>query len=133
MKKFVLLFAIAAMTACGSSNSKKTETESKPEPEAPKKEMAAEEPNSDSKFDEKEITSLLNKSTCTACHKTDQRLVGPPFTEIAKRNYSDERIVELIYKPEPENWPDYAVPMIGLPHLPKEDMMKIAGWINSLN
>ncbi|WP_422359089.1 c-type cytochrome [Reichenbachiella sp.] len=79
------------------------------------------------------IKQLLEKNTCFACHKEKEKLVGPSYTEIAKRNYSNERIVELIYKPEPENWPEYPAPMIALPHLDKNELLEIANWINSLN
>jgi hypothetical protein len=30
---------------------------------------------------------------------------------VAKRNYSVEKIVNLIYNPQPQNWPDYATEM----------------------
>lgn len=79
-----------------------------------------------------EIKPLLTKNTCNACHKTNVRMVGPPFEEIAKRRYSNERMVELIYSPEPENWPGYSTPMAPMPQVSKEDALKIAAWINSL-
>lgn len=79
-----------------------------------------------------DIETLLDKHTCLTCHKMDEKLVGPAYTEVAMRNYSDEAIVELIYNPKPDNWEGYP-PMIGLKDVPKEDAMKIAGWINSLN
>ncbi|OEK07951.1 hypothetical protein A8C32_15920 [Flavivirga aquatica] len=79
-----------------------------------------------------EVQPLLAKNTCIACHKKDEKAVGPSYGEIAKRNYSNQRIVELIYKPEPENWPEYKVPMIALPHVSKGEALKIAVWINSL-
>jgi cytochrome c len=78
-----------------------------------------------------EISTLLTKHTCLACHKPDQKLVGPAYTEVAKKKYSDEKIVELIYKPQPANWPGYP-PMAALTNVPKEDALKIAKWINSL-
>lgn len=81
---------------------------------------------------EAEIKTLLAKNTCSACHMKDKRVVGPAFTEVAKRNYTPEQIVELIYRPQPENWPDYATPMAAMPQVPKEDALKIARWINSL-
>lgn len=81
---------------------------------------------------EKEVIALLNKHTCTACHKRNERAVGPPFVEIAKRKYSAKRMVELVHKPEPQNWPGYSTPMAPMPHVPKKDIEKIAGWINSL-
>ena len=71
-------------------------------------------------------------NTCVACHHKDKRVIGPSFTEIAKRNYNNEKIVELIYNPQPKNWPEYATPMAPMPHVPKEEALKIAGWINSL-
>ena len=79
-----------------------------------------------------EIKTLLAKNTCTACHATDKKVVGPAFKDIAKRGYTAEKIVELIYNPQPENWPDYATPMAPMPQVPKDQALKIANWINSL-
>ena len=79
----------------------------------------------------KEINDLLTKHTCFACHKADTKLVGPAYTDVAKKKYTEEQIVELVHKPEPSHWPGYP-PMAALPHVPKEDIIKIAKWINSL-
>jgi cytochrome c551/c552 len=78
------------------------------------------------------VQPLLAKWTCLGCHNTNTRQVGPSFTDIAKRKYSNERIVELIYKPEPKNWPEYATEMAPMPQIPKADALKMAAWINSL-
>jgi len=80
-----------------------------------------------------EVKGLLAKNTCTACHNTDKKQIGPSFKEIAKRKYSNEKIAELIRNPQPQNWPGYATEMPPMPHVPKADVMKIASWINSLN
>lgn len=80
----------------------------------------------------KDIEPLLVKNTCTACHQVSKRQVGPSFTDIAKRKYTDERIVQLIYKPEPKNWPEHETPMAAMPQVPREEALKIASWINSL-
>ncbi len=93
---------------------------------APAKTTEKKAPNFD------EIKPLLAKNTCLACHNADTKQVGPAFSEIAKRRYSNERIVELIYNPEPQNWPGYATPMPPMPQVPKEEALKIADWINSL-
>ena len=77
------------------------------------------------------IEPLLVKNTCSACHQAEQRQVGPAFKDIAKREYSNEKIVELIYNPQPQNWPDYT-PMAPMPQVPKEEALQIARWINSL-
>jgi cytochrome c551/c552 len=80
-----------------------------------------------------EIEPLLVKNTCTACHQTTKRQVGPSFTDIAKRKYSNDRIVQLIYTPEPKNWPEHETPMPAMPQVPRDEALKIAAWINSLN
>jgi len=79
-----------------------------------------------------QIESLLVRNTCVACHQKEKRLVGPAYRDIAMRKYSDERIVQLIYNPQPKNWPEYTTPMAAMPQLPKDEALKIAAWINSL-
>lgn len=79
------------------------------------------------------ISAILIRNTCSACHNADTRQVGPSFREIATRNYSVEQIVKLVHTPRPQNWPDYTTPMPPMPHVPQEDVVKIAKWIKSLN
>lgn len=80
-----------------------------------------------------DVKGLLVNYTCTACHSTRNKQVGPGFVEIAERNYSDEKIVELIHNPQPQNWPEYATAMPPMPQVSKDDALKIAAWINSLD
>ncbi|MBJ6366673.1 c-type cytochrome [Snuella sedimenti] len=80
-----------------------------------------------------DVQPLLTNNTCVACHNKEKRVVGPSFKAIAKRNYSNEKIVELIYNPQPKNWPEYATPMAPMPQVPKAEALKIAAWINSLD
>ncbi|MFN8340633.1 MAG: hypothetical protein U0V64_03110 [Cyclobacteriaceae bacterium] len=79
-----------------------------------------------------EIEPLLVKNTCTACHQVSKRQVGPAFVDIARRKYSVERIVQLIYTPEPKNWPEHETPMAPMPQVPRGEATQIAQWINSL-
>lgn len=79
-----------------------------------------------------EVKPLLAKYTCAACHNPDKKQVGPAFKDIAKKRYTNEMVVKLIYNPNPENWPGYATEMPPMPQVPKADALKIAGWINSL-
>lgn len=79
-----------------------------------------------------EVKGLLTRHTCLACHQTDKRQVGPAYRDVAKRGYTNEQIVNLIYSPKPANWPDYATEMPPMPQVPKADAQKIAAWINSL-
>ena len=79
-----------------------------------------------------EIEPLLVKNTCVACHQPNKRQVGPAYADIAKRKYSNDRIIQLIYNPEPKNWPEHETPMAPMPQVPKDEALKIASWINSL-
>lgn len=79
-----------------------------------------------------EVKGLLTKHTCLACHQAEKRQVGPAYKDVAKRGYTNEKIVELIHNPKPQNWPDYATEMPPMPQVPKADALKIAAWINSL-
>jgi cytochrome c551/c552 len=82
---------------------------------------------------DEEVQPLLTNNTCVACHSKEKRVIGPSFQEIAKRGYTNEKIVELIFNPQPKNWPEYATPMAPMPQVPKEQALKIAAWINSLD
>lgn len=106
--------------------------EVKPAATAAKTTAPATKPTAPAVPTEAEIKTLLAKNTCSACHMPDKRVVGPAFSEVAKRNYTPEKIVDLIYNPKPENWPGYATPMAAMPQVPKEEALKIARWINSL-
>ncbi len=78
------------------------------------------------------VQKLLQKNTCLACHNPDTRLVGPAYKEVMKqKKYKPEEIVELIYKPEPKNWPGYP-PMAPMTQVPKDEALTIAKWIATL-
>ena len=79
-----------------------------------------------------QVKGLLTRHTCLACHNAEKRQVGPAYRDVAKRKYTNDQIVELIYNPKPQNWPDYATEMPPMPQVPKADALKIAAWINSL-
>ena len=79
-----------------------------------------------------QVQQLLQKNTCLTCHSPNTKLIGPSYKEIAKRNYSVSQIVQLIQKPNPDNWPGYATRMPPMAHVPKTELTKIAEWIKSL-
>lgn len=120
-----------------SETSTKNSSVNKQEPAREEVEKTAETPKNDGPAEDvpslQVINPILARNTCSACHNADTRQVGPSFQEIAKRNYSVDEIVELVVTPKPENWPDYNTPMPPMPHVPKDDVVKIAQWIQSLN
>lgn len=78
------------------------------------------------------IKPILVRNTCFTCHDLDKKLIGPPFKDIAKRKYTADKIVELIYKPQKKNWPEYATEMAPMPQVPKEEALQIGKWISTL-
>ena len=78
-----------------------------------------------------EVSALLNKHACFACHQAYDKVIGPAYSEVAKKKYTPDQIVELVHNPKPEHWPGYP-PMAPLAHVPKADIIVIANWINSL-
>lgn len=79
-----------------------------------------------------QIKILLDKNACSACHQTARRQVGPAFTDISKRKYSNDKIVQLIASPQAKNWPGYSTEMPPMTQVPQDEALKIAAWINSL-
>ncbi len=79
-----------------------------------------------------DIQALLSKNNCVTCHKVDKKAVGPSWADIAAKKYTAKRFTELVYKPEPANWPGYT-PMLGLPKVPKTDLTKISKWVETLS
>ena len=127
MKEAAPSSVIAANTE-GVTKIEKQAEKKKPMPVKPKTEVKPAAPV----INEKEVTVLLAKWTCNACHKTNEKAVGPAFSEIAKRKYSVAQIVKLVAEPKPQNWPEFATPMAPMSHVPKKDVEKMAAWINSL-
>jgi cytochrome c len=130
MKKVLFIAGLALIGFSCSSGGE--EAEEKTTNEAATEQAETQEETADNSEPPAEISALLQQHTCLTCHKVEERLVGPPYKQVALRNYTNEEIVELIYEPKPEHWPDYP-PMAALPNVPEEDALKIAEWINSLN
>ncbi|TLU98036.1 c-type cytochrome [Dyadobacter luticola] len=78
-----------------------------------------------------DVLALLNKHACFACHQAYDKVIGPAYSEVAKKKYTPDQIVELVHSPKPEHWPGYP-PMAPLAHVPKADIVVIANWINGL-
>ena len=78
-----------------------------------------------------EIKAILKQNACSSCHKLKGKLIAPSWTNISEKQYSTAQFTALVAVPVPSNWPRYKA-MIGLPDVPKEDLEKIAIWVNSI-
>lgn len=73
---------------------------------------------------------LADKNGCLACHSVTEKLVGPPYKEVAAKGYSAADIIALVRTPKPANWPDYPeMPAMG--QVPDDELKQIAEWILS--
>ena len=72
---------------------------------------------------------LATKSGCMACHQVDKKVVGPAYTEVAKKyKAADEaKLVEKIIKGGSGAWG--TVPMPPNPKVSKEDAATLVKWI----
>jgi cytochrome c551/c552 len=72
-----------------------------------------------------EQVNLYNKKHLCACHNPEKKQVGPAFREIARRNYSVDKIVSLIYNPQPQNGLVMLQKCHRMPQVPKDQQGKL--------
>ena len=73
-------------------------------------------------------TALLEKNACIACHGMDQKIVGPGFAEIAKKNAGKvDYLAEKIKAGGTGVWG--SIPMPAQPNLSDDDAKAIAQWL----
>jgi cytochrome c len=76
---YILLLTLIA--ACGGSDSKKEEPELKDNTKHP---------------DYQKGLALVSKSNCFTCHKIDDKLIGPPYRDIANKYSNSEDVVSSL-------------------------------------
>lgn len=74
---------------------------------------------------------LATKNSCTACHATDKKILGPSYQDVA-RKYAGQKdavaqITESIRKGGSGKWG--AIPMPAQPALGDADLKTLATWI----
>lgn len=74
---------------------------------------------------------LARKHACTGCHAVNEKMVGPSFTEVAKR-YADkpaavETIAKSITTGSKGAWGE--MPMPAQPQLSAQDAEALARWV----
>lgn len=92
-------------------------------------------PAAPSKADIEKGKALIGKSDCLACHKVDQKLVGPAYQDVAKKYKPTKANIDLlagkIVKGGAGVWGQ--VPMSAHPQVPVEDAKKMVVYILSLS
>ncbi len=77
---------------------------------------------------------LVGPSGCLACHKQNEKVLGPAFRLVAQKYKSDpanvKKLVDKVYNGGTGVWGDYA--MAPQSHLKKDKIEKMVRWILSL-
>ena len=77
--------------------------------------------------------ALLKKHNCVACHQMDKKLVGPAYSEVAKKYKGQKdaavKLAEKVKKGSQDVWGQ--VPMPPNPAVPDADIKKMVGYILS--
>lgn len=126
MKRIFVLAAIAVtIIACGDKKQEQKieSTDTTTEVTNESSEVAAE-------F--KKGADLITANDCLACHKIDEKLVGPSYKEVATKYSSmdEATLAETIIKGSSGKWGE--VPMTPHPTLSKEDATEMVRYILSL-
>ncbi len=141
MKKLLLLIAMIGffsytMTSCGGKNEEKTETEDDGygEYEIPSTTQA--EPKQESSEDLiKQGQALTDASDCKACHHPINKILGPSYSEVAKKyEFTQANVTYLagkIISGGSGVWGE--IPMIPHVDLSQADSEKMAMYILSLD
>jgi cytochrome c len=81
-----------------------------------------------------EGSKLVQPSGCMACHKENDKVLGPSFRDVARKYKSDlptvKKLVEKVYNGGSGVWGDYA--MAAQSHLKKDQIEKMVRWVLSL-
>ena len=80
--------------------------------------------------DEKAGAKLASQYQCMACHATDRKLVGPSFTEIARKYNGQEVRDTLAHKIRAGGQGAWgSIPMPPQAQIPDSDLRTVVGWI----
>jgi cytochrome c len=81
-----------------------------------------------------EGSKLVQPSGCMACHKENEKVLGPAFKAVAQKYPSNpaniKKLVEKVYNGGSGVWGDYA--MAAQSHLKKDQIEKMVRWVLSL-
>lgn len=123
MKKIILSAALMIFASCSNKQESAVSAETQPAPSAVPPVASA---PSDSG------QTLVEASDCMSCHKTDEKFIGPSYTEIAAK-YTDadaEMLAGKIIEGGSGNWGQ--VMMTPHPNMSKEDAKKMVQYILTL-
>jgi cytochrome c len=138
MKKTFLLSMIVVFCACsnetGDKNNDAGATEANAEVEKRREDSLAAAAANTAAADREKGIELIAQSDCLTCHKVDEKLVGPPYREVAQKYNLDDttrnRLAEKIIKGGVGVWGN--IPMPPHPQISEGDAKSMVNYILSL-
>ncbi len=90
MKKYLVAIALVVLVgACSSNNANDKKTDAPAVAAAPANDLS-------SNPDYQKGVELIAKSDCLTCHKTDSKLIGPAYKDVAAKYENTEANVDLL-------------------------------------
>ncbi|MFA5619754.1 MAG: c-type cytochrome [Weeksellaceae bacterium] len=132
MRKFILAFGILAMTMSCSSNEKSADDITIDYSKAAEHYVETEGNDVVADAGSVDGLTLIEGSDCLACHKTDTRLIGPSYQEVAEK-YTEadiDMLAQKIMEGGSGNWGE--IPMTPHPDVNKESARNMVKYILSL-
>ncbi|HOA37905.1 MAG TPA: c-type cytochrome [Flavihumibacter sp.] len=130
MKKILLMAGISTLIfACGGSDAeKKTDSATKETAPAEAPAAAAETANNDKAIE------LIAGSDCLTCHKVNEKVIGPSYTDVAKKYEATDANIKMLADKVINGgsgvWGEIA--MAGHPQISEDDAKTIVKYILSL-
>ena len=134
MTKTILLIMIVAFTACNNEAGDKADESATVSSADLQKQREDSIAAATANAEKERGLELIAKSDCLTCHKVDEKLVGPPYREVANKYPADDAtksdLAQKIIKGGAGVWGN--IPMTPHPNIPVEDAKAMAGYILSL-
>ena len=89
MKKYLLAIALMVFIGACSSNQTETKTDASAAAPAPANDLSANP-------DYQKGVALIAKSDCLTCHKTDTKVIGPAYKDVAAKYENTEANVSML-------------------------------------
>lgn len=123
VKFFTMIVMLAVMTGCGGSQAENTADAASAPPTIP--DAITAHPDYDPGL------ALVVDNDCYNCHKVDEKLVGPPYKEVAGKYATDPQAIDMLANKIMTGgsgvWGDTA--MTPHPTVTQEDAVKIVKYI----
>jgi cytochrome c len=130
MKKVFLIFGIALTVAACNSNSNKSTSDTT----VTTTNTVSTTTKSTTLVTDTTGLALIKKSDCLTCHKMDQKVIGPAYTDVANKYTASDDVIDTlaskIIKGGSGNWG--TTPMSAHPDLSTTDAKEMVKYILSL-